>query len=52
MERQAKAVVAWSKLLLRVRGERRERESNPLVEVLQTPAFPLGYPAVIEGAQN
>ena len=28
-------------------GERRGRESNPLVEVLQTPAFPLGYPAAL-----
>ena len=26
--------------------ERRERESNPRIGVLQTPALPLGYPAV------
>ena len=26
--------------------ERRGRESNPRIEVLQTPTLPLGYPAV------
>ena len=26
-------------------GLRRRRESNPRIEVLQTPALPLGYPA-------
>ncbi len=28
--------------------ERRGRESNPRIEVLQTPTLPLGYPAGIE----
>ncbi len=32
--------------------ERRGWESNPLIEVLQTSAFPLGYPAVFLGGRG
>jgi hypothetical protein len=33
-------------------GERRGRESNPRIGVLQTPALPLGYPASERGAET
>jgi hypothetical protein len=33
-------------------GERRGRESNPRIEVLQTPTLPLGYPAVRSRHRN
>ena len=35
-----------------IKGERRERESNPRIGVLQTPALPLGYPAENRGAEK